>query len=448
MKTPRTTKRANELLQRATTRQKAALGVSAAIVGAGVLWFLSDGATPSAPTQSADTATTRIVADLTRGARAERSWLDISEERMAAMEGRLKRLEAERQKLERDNADLAKQNTDMADNATRAIDAQAQEIERLQGEIEALREKPGEPQDHKTSATPQGQAQAGLPAAVTRNPFEQVRNDLAPQIRRRTDLNAPTATGATNNGAASSSTLIHFNLGAREGGSKPLDRYVPAGAYAPAEVIGGVDAAVGVNAQADPRPVLFRITGPAVTAALGGTKQTADLTGCTVTGAAFGDLSSEKVYARLQTMTCSRRTGEVFETAVQGYMAGVGKAGVRGQVVSREGALVAQSFLAGAIGGIGGATAQSLQPDTLTTTTGVTTPAQPLQDIIKGGLGQGLDAAGSKVSDYLVKRAEQYQPVIVMQAGTKVELVFIAGVTLTPDATIAPRSAQTKGTNG
>lgn len=440
--------RANDLLKRATTRQKAALGISAAALGAGVLWFLADGRAPSAPIQNADTATTRIVADLTRGARAERSWLDISEERMSAMEGRLKRLEAERQKLERDNADLAKQNTDMADNATRAIDAQAQEIERLQGEIEALRETRKSAPDRPASNEPQETAASGLPAAAPRNPFEQARNDLAPQIRRRTDLDSPTATGATNNRGASSSTLIHFNLGAREGGSKPLDRYVPAGAYAPAEVIGGVDAAVGVNAQADPRPVLFRITGPAVTAGLGGVKQTADLTGCTVTGAAFGDLSSEKVYARLQTMTCARRLGEVFETAVQGYMAGAGKAGVRGQVVSREGALVAQSFLAGAIGGIGGATAQSLQPDTLTTTTGVTAAAQPLQDIVKGGLGQGLDAAGSKVSDYLVKRAEQYQPVIVMQAGTKVELVFIAGVTLTPDAAIAPKSAQTKGTNG
>jgi len=434
--------RANELLQRATTRQKAALGVSAAIVGAGVLWFFADGTTPSAPIQKSDGETTRIVADLTRGARAERSWLDISEERMAAMEGRLKRLEAERRKLEQDNAELSQQNVDMADNANRAIDAQAQEIERLRGQIEAVQKNQEGQASSEAKTAPGGEP--SLPAAAPRNPFEQVRNDLAPQIRRRTDLGSPTATGAT----ASSSTLIHFNLGAREGGSKPLDRYVPAGAYAPAEVIGGVDAAVGVNAQADPRPVLFRITGPAVTAALGGTKQTADLSGCTVTGAAFGDLSSEKVYVRLQTMTCARRPGEVFETAVQGYMAGAGKAGVRGQVVSREGALVAQSFLAGAIGGIGGATAQSLQPDTLTTTTGVTTPAQPIQDIVKGGLGQGLDAAGSKVSDYLVKRAEQYQPVIVMQAGTKVELVFIAGVTLTPDAAIAPRSAQTKGTNG
>jgi|GEM_PF-611215 len=438
--------RANELLQRATNRQKAALGISAAVVGAGVLWFLSDGTTPSTPIQNADGETTRIVADLTRGARAERSWLDISEERMAAMEGRLKRLEAERRKLEQDNAELSQQNVDMADNANRAIDAQAQEIERLRGQIEAVQKNQEGQASFEAKAAPG--VEPSLPAAAPRNPFEQVRNDLAPQIRRRTDLGSPTATGTTNNRGASSSTLIHFNLGAREGGSKPLDRYVPAGAYAPAEVIGGVDAAVGVNAQADPRPVLFRITGPAVTAALGGTKQTADLSGCTVTGAAFGDLSSEKVYVRLQTMTCARRPGEVFETAVQGYMAGAGKAGVRGQVVSREGALVAQSFLAGAIGGIGGAAAQSLQPDTLTTTTGVTTPAQPLQDIVKGGLGQGLDAAGSKVSDYLVKRAEQYQPVIVMQAGTKVELVFIAGVTLTPDAAIAPKSAQTKGTNG
>ena len=45
-----------------------------------------------------------------------------------------------------------------------------------------------------------------------------------------------------------------------------LGAYLPAGSYAPAIVISGVDASVGVSSQAEPKPVLFRITGPATTA--------------------------------------------------------------------------------------------------------------------------------------------------------------------------------------
>ncbi|NKB55044.1 MAG: hypothetical protein GKS00_01800 [Alphaproteobacteria bacterium] len=403
--------RANALLHRTSTRQRALLAACLTVA----------------------------VADLTRGARAERSWLDISEDRFGAMEKRLGRLESEREQLARDNADLARRNTDMAADAGRAIDAQAGEIERLRAQIAAI-ETAKQGQGPPQAATPA--ERRGLPTAVLENPFERARNGLAPEVRRRTDPAGPAGPAATGG-------LIHFTLAGREGGSRDLARYIPAGAYAPAEVISGVDAGVGIATQADPRPVLFRITGPAVTAAFGSAafgsaRQTADIAGCTVTGAAIGDLSSEKVYVRLQTMTCSRAPGKVFETEVQGYMAGAGKAGVRGVVVSREGALVTQSFLAGAVGGIGGAAAQSLQPETITTGTAIATGPRALQDIVKGGLGQGLDNAGDKAADYLIRRAEQYQPIIVMQAGTRVELVFIAGVSLKPDMTVAP---QPRGTN-
>ena len=42
---------------------------------------------------------------------------------------------------------------------------------------------------------------------------------------------------------------------------------MPAGAYAEAVVLAGVDASVGVSSQGDPRPVLLRLTGKAKSAA-------------------------------------------------------------------------------------------------------------------------------------------------------------------------------------
>ena len=86
--------------------------------------------------------------------------------------------------------------------------------------------------------------------------------------------------------------------------TKPLSTWLPAGSHAEAVVLSGVDASAGISSQGDPRPVLLRLTGPAWTAAPSASEDAAalsvDLAGCTVTGAAHGDLSSEKVYARAE----------------------------------------------------------------------------------------------------------------------------------------------------
>ena len=44
--------------------------------------------------------------------------------------------------------------------------------------------------------------------------------------------------------------------------------------------------------------------------------------------------------------------------------------------------------------------------------------------------GNGISAAATTLSDYYVQRAEQYQPIVSLYGGTKVELVFLKGVDL------------------
>ena len=168
---------------------------------------------------------------------------------------------------------------------------------------------------------------------------------------------------------------------------KPTAGYVPAGSYAEAVVLAGADASAGVQSQGDPRPVLLRLTGPAYGAAVEGTAETTDVEGCTITGAAYGDLSSEKVYVRLQTMACAgERPGTVIETPVSGFVAGAGKAGVRGAVVSREGALVQRAFLAGLFSGFGESATQAFRPQAVLAGGGTATIANTgLGDIGRAG---------------------------------------------------------------
>ena len=225
--------------------------------------------------------------------------------------------------------------------------------------------------------------------------------------------------------------------------AKPVSAWLPAGAHAQAVVLAGVDASAGISSQGDPRPVLMRVTGPAWTAAEDGTALQVDIDGCTVTGAAHGDLSSEKVYVRFRTMTCAGpHPGTVVETEVAGFVAGSGKTGVRGPVVSREGALVEKAFLAGMISGVGQGVAQAFQPQAVATGAGGAAVANTaLSDIGRAGLGAGASSAGQKVADYMIRRAEQYQPVIQLQAGTRVTLVFLEGARIDGRAP-KPQSAQ------
>lgn len=207
-----------------------------------------------------------------------------------------------------------------------------------------------------------------------------------------------------------------------------LATYLPAGSYAPALVLSGVDASTAVTSQAEPVPVVFRITGPAVTAGTRSTRgHTIDLTGCTVTGSARGDLSSERVYVRLLKLSCVQSGFHVFERDVAGYMSGAGKAGARGRVVSREGPLVRNAGIAGALAGLADGVSGIGQA-------GASADEASFNDALRGAgassVSGGISGAADRLSEYYIERAEQYQPVVSLYGGTQVELVFLEGIDL------------------
>jgi len=206
--------------------------------------------------------------------------------------------------------------------------------------------------------------------------------------------------------------------------------YLPPNSFATAKVIVGVDAAAGVNSQTDPLPVVLRITGPARSVLQNGKLLTTKIQGCLINGAARGELSSEKVYIKLQKMTCPQPGGRYAESEVKGFIAFGGKTGVRGRVVSREGSLVSQAFLAGLAGGIGRGFASNSNLALTSPNVFVNGKRQSLNagDIAQGGIGNGIAESGEMVSKYLIERAEQYQPVIEMPTGVDVEIVFLEGV--------------------
>ena len=384
-------------------QQALAAGIAVAALGGLALWLSAGGTRAPSPEGG-------IAAELAGPGTAEASWVRRSEARIGGLERRLREMETRARRVEEENTRLRTELRARDADARAVIDQQAALIESLERERST-------PPDPFAGAFPAGE------------PFAPVSN--AGQA-------SPTP-GAPSTPATAPAALIEsFPL---EGAKPPetfrlmdktLGTWLPAGSHAEAVVIAGVDASAGIVSQSDPRPVLLRITSPAWTAAEGGRALEVDLEGCTVTGAAHGDLSSEKVYVRLRTLTCAGDApGAVVETEVAGFVAGAGKTGVRGPVVSREGALVEKAFLAGAVSGIGEGVSRAFEPQALATGPGTAAVTNTsLSDIARSGLGAGAGSAGRKVADYLIRRAEQYQPVIQLQAGTRVAVVFIEGARL------------------
>ena len=357
---------------------------------------------------------------------AEKVWTRRSEARIGTIETRLREMETEARRLGSENERLRQNLAGDAANARSVIDRQAAVIDALERQMNAPppAETPG-----GTGFFRPVEPQAGTPAA---NPAPAPPAPLIETFELKDAGN-----GATGPGTA----------GPGEAAVKPVGVWLPAGSHAEAVVLSGVDASAGVSSQGDPRPVLFRITGPAWTAAENGAAMQVDVAGCTVTGAAHGDLSSEKIYARLRTMTCAGPGfGTVIETDVAGFVAGSGKVGVRGPVVSREGALVEKAFLAGLVSGVGQGLSQAFQPQAVATGGGAALANTGLGDIGRAGLGSGAASAGQKVADYMIRRAEQYQPVIQLRAGTRVTLVFLEGARL--DGQVAVKSGAKSNQGG
>lgn len=376
-----------------------------------------------------------IIADRTSHASPEMSWITTSSQEIERLNKELGRIKTERA-TDQANAELAREEL---------MDEFSEVLVTMQAEINGLKAVP--------NASAQQRPDTNLiPAALPVTPGRPgegfatsdfiTRNNGSSRTER--PLTGGRQTGARAIDARTGELLseeeslrrtfgVEFVLSAKvEDAAAPARRkkigsYLPAGSYAPAVVISGVDASTGVVSQDNPVPVSLRITGPATTAGDGTTRGAKiNLKGCMVLGSARGDLSSERVYVRLDKLTCIKGD-TVIETDVAGYMSGSGKAGVRGPVVSREGNLVAKAGIAGALEGLAGAFEGAQQSV-------ATAEGASVTDILKSAgtasIAGGTANAASTLADYYIQRAEQYQPVISLYGGSKVEIVFLEGVDL------------------
>ena len=146
----------------------------------------------------------------------------------------------------------------------------------------------------------------------------------------------------------------------------------------------------------------------------------------------YGDMSTERALLRGENLSCIRDDGAIIQAKLPSYVTGEdGKAGMRGRLVSRTGAMLAKTLLAGFVSGVSKAFDVNMTP-TLNTSSDGTVSYEKVYSpsAVQGAAVSGVSTALDKLADYYMSMAEEMFPIIEIDAGREVTVVVTNGATL------------------
>ena len=226
---------------------------------------------------------------------------------------------------------------------------------------------------------------------------------------------------------AATTPVVPKDAGGGSPDSKKKTRtiYLPPG-FMKARLLTGVDALASHDATSNPEPIIARVQAPAVLP----NDVKANLSGCFVIGNATGSLAKERVEVQLVTLSCvDFDEHSVVDQSVKGFFVDTdGKKGLSGKVVTRAGAALARTFIAGTISGIA-QTVENTFGETSTSALG-TVKTLDAGDAAKSGIAGGLSKSSDKLTDFYLDLARQAGPIVEVGAAKDVVVVIQEGVTL------------------
>lgn len=208
---------------------------------------------------------------------------------------------------------------------------------------------------------------------------------------------------------------------------------VPAGSYVKVRILTGVEATVR-----DDLPMLVQ----ADHALVGPNRRRIDLRGCMILLQVKGELSTDRVVGKAVRLSCVRDDGEHVSREINGYLAGEDSTfGVVGQLITRQGRVVAAATVASLAQAAGEAVATAQESRQL-----IANPlggaATEITNIDGNGAAYVAGTAGAAgaglVANWYLKYADQLLPAIAVGSGRDVWVVLIDSVTVPPLAVGAP----------
>lgn len=224
--------------------------------------------------------------------------------------------------------------------------------------------------------------------------------------------------------------------------STHADNYVLKGTYAQAVLLSGLAVSTAVSSQSNPQPLKIKLLDSGNLPRGWKSK----LKDAELIGSCYGDLSSERAMCRINSISFTESDGTGVEIKVEGWVFGEdGAPGIRGKVVDRAGEVARESLLAGILGGM----ANFLQAKANNSIY----PVSPIygqvnsmsgEEMLKGAAGSGASNALDKLAEFSIKRAESMQPVIMVNGGRRVDVLFKEGFSLKPNV---GQAIKVKGTH-
>ena len=197
-------------------------------------------------------------------------------------------------------------------------------------------------------------------------------------------------------------------------------------------LLNGIDAPTSQGARRDPFPVSVRVKKDAILP----NHYSANVKECFMLVSGHGDLSTERAFLRGNSISCITNSGDTIETELRGYIVGEdGKAGLRGRLVSKQGALIARSMVAGFFSGA--SQAFNVSPVPVLNTSSNNSGQQEYQrnyspDLVEGAAAQGASQALDRVAQFYIDAAEQIFPVVEIDVGREVDLILTQGLNMSP----------------
>lgn len=202
---------------------------------------------------------------------------------------------------------------------------------------------------------------------------------------------------------------------------------VPAGSYMKVRILTGVEA----NAR-DDIPMLVQ----ADHALVGPNRRRIDLTGCMVVLQVKGDLSTDRVVGKAMKLSCVRDDGEHVSRELNGYLAGEDSTfGVTGQLITRQGRVIAAASVASLAEAAGSAVAAA-QETTQVLSSPLGGSAGEVTNVDGNPVayiaGSSGSAAAGLIANWYLKYADQLLPAIAVGSGRDVWVVLLDSVEVPP----------------
>lgn len=204
-------------------------------------------------------------------------------------------------------------------------------------------------------------------------------------------------------------------------------QFIPAGTIFQGITMNGVDAPTAGQAQKNTVPILMRIKKEAILP----NRVTQDMRECFLVLSGYGVMSSERVKMRTEAISCVRADGGVIESKLDGYVVDIdGKEGIKGTLVTKQGAIIARGLVAGFLSGFGA----MLTPTTSSSLSLNSSQQAYLSPDVgaasQAGAMRGVSQAAADYSKFFLETAKEMHPVIEIPSGIEATVILVRGVSL------------------